>query len=155
LEYFIELGIFATLLLIGLVAGGRNEKRHYRQIEDQEALLRDILVFNERHVPAEMTSARGSLVIGSVVIGEDYFKRTASALRSLFGGRLTVYESLMDRGRRDAVVRMKQEARRLGATTVFNVRFETSMLSEDASGSRMAAFSAEFIAYGTALIPTP
>lgn len=154
LEFLPEI-LFFVALLVGLIAGGRNEKRHYRQIEDQEALLRDIFVYNERHLPADMTFARGTLVVGSVVIGEDYFKRTASALKSFFGGRLTVYESLMDRGRREAVVRMKQEARRLGATMVFNVRFETSSLSEDASGSRVAPFSAEFIAYGTALIPSP
>jgi uncharacterized protein YbjQ (UPF0145 family) len=91
-------------------------------------------------------------VVGSVVIAEDYFKRIAAGLRGLFGGRVTVYESLMDRGRREAVLRMKDEARRRGATMIFNVRFETSSLSEDASG-RSAIFSAEFIAYGTALVP--
>jgi uncharacterized protein YbjQ (UPF0145 family) len=153
-DYLAEIG-FVAALLVGLLVGTRNEKRHYLQIEEQEALLRDILVFNERHLPSDMTFSRGSLVIGSVVIGEDYFKLTASALKSLFGGRLTVYESLMDRGRREAVVRMKQEARRLGATMVFNVRFETASLSEDTGGQRLGAFSAEFIAYGTALLPSP
>jgi len=46
---------------------------------------------------------------------------------------------------------MKQEARRLGATHVVNVRLETASLSEDWSG-RQPMFSAEFIAYGTALV---
>ncbi|MFN2427175.1 MAG: YbjQ family protein [Candidatus Binatia bacterium] len=154
MEWLIQVGFFAVLLAVGLIFGSRNEKRHYRRIEEQEALLRGILVFNERHLPPDMSIARGNLVVGSVVIGEDYFKRIAAALKGFFGGRLTVYESLMDRGRREAVIRMKEEARRLGATMVFNVRFETSSLSEDTSGRR-AAFSAEFIAYGTALIPTP
>ena len=72
--------------------------------------------------------------------------------RALVGGRITVYESLLDRGRREAIVRMKTEARRLGATMIFNVRLETSSLSEDQSG-RAPMFSAEFIAYGTALVP--
>jgi uncharacterized protein YbjQ (UPF0145 family) len=48
---------------------------------------------------------------------------------------------------------MKEEARRLGADMVFNVRFETASLAESAGG-RQAMFSAEFIAYGTALIPS-
>ena len=47
---------------------------------------------------------------------------------------------------------MKTEARQLGATHVVNVRLETASLSEDWSGSR-PMFSAEFIAYGTALVP--
>lgn len=58
----------------------------------------------------------------------------------------------MDRGRREAVVRMKEQARGMGATMIFNVRFETSSLSEDQSGKQLM-FSAEFIAYGTALVP--
>lgn len=153
MDLLFQFGFFLTLLLVGLLFGSANEKRHYRRLELDEAVLRDILVFNERRLPADTTFPSGGLVIGSVVIGEDYFKRVAASLKSLFGGRLTVYESLMDRGRREAVVRMKQDARRLGATMVFNVRFETSSLSEDSSG-RGAAFSAEFIAYGTALIPS-
>ena len=81
-----------------------------------------------------MPIRRSDLVIGSAVIGEDYFKRIAAALKSIFGGRLTVYESLMDRGRREAVVRMKQQARAQGATMIFNVRFETASLSESGAG---------------------
>jgi len=152
LEFFVQIGFFLTLLGVGLLFGSLNEKAHYRRIEAAEDSLRDILVFNERHLPAGQQFARGSLVVGSVVVGEDYFKRVAAALKGIFGGRLTVYESLMDRGRRDAVVRMKQDARRQGATMIFNVKFETASLSEDSSRQR-AAFSAEFLAYGTALIP--
>ena len=88
------------------------------------------------------------------MIAEDYFKRIAASLKSLVGGRLTAYESLMDRGRREAVLRMKEEARGLGADMVFNVRFETASMN-DSAGGRQAMFSAEFIAYGTALIPSP
>ena len=94
----------------------------------------------------------GTLVVGSVVIAEDYFKRVAAALKSLVGGRLVAYESLLERGRREAIVRMKEQARREGATQIVNMRLETASLSEDWSGRR-PMFSAEFIAYGTALVP--
>lgn len=152
MELVFQFGFFLALLGVGLFFGSRNEKAHYRRIEAAEASLRDILVFNERHLPAGREYVHGSLVVGSVVVGEDYFKRIAAGLKGIFGGRLTVYESLMDRGRRDAVVRMKQDAQRRGATMIFNVRFETSSLSEDSS-RRRASFSAEFVAYGTAVIP--
>jgi len=151
MEVVVQIGVFVVLLAIGWFAGRANEKRHFRELATIEATLRDILVFNERRPPADVQFRSGTLVVGSVVIAEDYFKRIAAGLRSLVGGRLTVYESLFDRGRREAVVRMKEEARRLGATMIFNVRFETSSLSEDRSG-RSPMFSAEFIAYGTALV---
>ncbi len=152
MEALIQLGFFAVLLLIGLIFGVAAEKRHFKEIQRREAELRDILIFNEKRLPADRAFREGTLVVGSVVIAEDYFKRIAAALRSFVGGRLTVYESLMDRGRREAIVRMKAAARERGANMVFNVRFETSSLAEGSPGQR-TVFSAEFIAYGTALIP--
>jgi uncharacterized protein YbjQ (UPF0145 family) len=151
-ELLIQLGFFVLLLLVGLVFGRASEKRHFREIRRREAALRDLLVFNERRPPADGEYASAALVVGSVVIGEDYFKRIAAGLRSFFGGRVGVYESLLDRGRREAILRMKEEARRRGATMVFNVRFETSSLSMDGGGAS-PMFSAEFLAYGTALVP--
>ena len=151
MELLIQIGVFVALLAVGLVFGRMAEKRHFRDLAQAERQLARILVFNEKTPPADGEYRRTRLVTGSVVIAEDYFKRIAAALASLVGGRLTVYESLMDRGRREAIVRMKREAHKLGATMVFNVRFETASLSED--HRRQPLFSAEFLAYGTALVP--
>lgn len=152
MELLLQLGLFAVLLLVGLVFGSASERRHFRELARREAELRDLLVFSEKRPPPDREYREAALVVGSVVIAEDYFKRVAAGLRSFFGGRVTVYESLMDRGRREALLRMKDAARRRGATMVFNVRFETSSLAEEAGG-RATLFSAEFIAYGTALVP--
>ncbi len=152
MELIIQFGVFLALLTLGLTFGRAAEKRHFRQLQAREAELRDILVFNEKTPPSDRTFRESVLVIGSVVIAEDYFKRIAASLRSFFGGRLTTYESLIDRGRREAVVRMKERARERGATMIFNVRLETASLAED-TGGQSPMFSAEFIAYGTALVP--
>jgi uncharacterized protein YbjQ (UPF0145 family) len=151
LEALIQIGFFAALVAVGLFAGRANERRHLRELAVHETELRHILVYTQRQLPQQPV-ASGRLVVGSVVIAEDYFKRLASGLRSLIGGRLAAYESLVERGRREAIVRMKKEARRLGATMIYNVRLETASLAEDRS-ARSPMFSAEFIAYGTALVP--
>jgi uncharacterized protein YbjQ (UPF0145 family) len=143
---------FVLLILIGFVIGRANEQRHYRELAALEATLRDIAISNERAAGELAAFGSGVLVVGSVVIAEDYFKRVAAALKSLVGGNLQSYESLLERGRREAIVRMKEEARRHGATRIVNVRLETASLSEDFSGRR-PMFSAELIAYGTALVP--
>lgn len=153
MELIIQLVVVTVLLFVGLVFGRMAEKKHFAELAKKEAQLRDILVFTGKRVPEGLQIARAELVCGSVVVAEDYFKRIASALKSLVGGRLTAYESLMDRGRREAIVRMKEQARRRGATMVFNVRFETASLAEGANPQQKAMFSAEFIAYGTALVP--
>ena len=141
------------LLGIGWFVGRANERKHLRELADDEEALSDIAVSSDRGA-VDAGFARGALVVGSVVIAEDYFKRVAAALKSFIGGNLVAYESLLERGRREAIVRMKKEARRLGATHVVNVRLETASLSEDWSAQR-PMFSAEFIAYGTALVRAP
>ena len=151
MDGIIQLVVFLVLLAIGIFAGRANEKKHYRELQEAEEDLSDVVVSNGRGTGEADAFSRGTLVVGSVVIAEDYFKRVASGLKSLVGGNLRSYETLLERGRREAIVRMKQQARRLGATYVVNVRLETASLSEDFSGRR-PMFSAEFIAYGTALI---
>ena len=152
MEVVVQLGFFIVLLTIGLLFGRANERKHFRELAELEETLRDIVVCNGRSRADEGAFRSGALVVGSVVIAEDYFKRVAAGLKSLIGGNLIAYESLLERGRREAIVRMKTEARQLGASVVVNVRLETASLSEDWSGRR-PIFSAEFIAYGTALVP--
>ena len=151
MDGIIQLGVFLVLLAIGVFAGRANERKHYRELREAEEDLSDIVVSNGRGADEAGPFSRATLVVGSVVIAEDYFKRVAAALKSLIGGNIRSYETLLERGRREALVRMKQQARRLGATHVVNVRLETASLSENFSGQR-PLFSAEFIAYGTALV---
>lgn len=151
MDGLIEIAVFVVLLAIGVIAGRANERKHYRELAAAEKALRNIVVSNRGSLGEAESFDRGTLVVGSVVIAEDFFKRVAAGLKSLVGGNLRAYETLLERGRREAIVRMKREARRLGATHVVNVRLETASLSEDGSG-RQPMFSAEFIAYGTALV---
>ncbi|MEO8011979.1 MAG: heavy metal-binding domain-containing protein [Dokdonella sp.] len=149
MDLIIGLIVFAVLMLVGWIFGGIAERRHFERLRVRENELRGVLVFNESRPSADLGLREGRVVVGSVVIAEDYFKRFAAGLKSLFGGRLTAYESLVDRGRREAILRMKQEAHTLGAKMIFNVRIETSTLTD--TSNPKAIFSAEFIAYGTAL----
>ena len=72
----------------------------------------------------------------------------SAGLRNFFGGRVSAYETLVDRARREATLRMKQQADAWGADTICNVRIETSSISKGAKG-RVGAV--EVYAYGTAL----
>lgn len=146
----IELYFLAGLLLLGFVAGRFNEKRHYRNLREGEARFRDLLVMNGRRLPPHLLKHQARMVSGNVVISVDYFKVMLAALRNLVGGRISAYESLIDRARREAILRMQAEARELGAEAIFNLRFETSRVSGDAS---RGIGSMEVLAYGTALIP--
>lgn len=147
----INLGIFLGLVLIGYTFGRIAEHRHFRSIREREAALAGILTFSERHIPTEFDHCRGQLVGGAVVVSVDYFKMVSAGLRNLVGGRVGAYESLLERARREAILRMKQEAQSLGAEAVFNVRLETSAIGQ---GQKNQTRSVEVYAYGTALIST-
>lgn len=143
-----ELLIIAALTALGYVFGRVAERRHFASIRERETIMQDILVFNERHLPVGQWTS-GPLVAGNVVVSVDYFKRLVAGLRALFGGRITAYESLLERARREALLRMKEDARYKGAKMIINVRLETASISKG-KGDQIG--SVEVYAYGTALI---
>jgi uncharacterized protein YbjQ (UPF0145 family) len=63
------------------------------------------------------------------------------------GGRITAYETLIDRARREAVLRMKYEA--LGSSIIVNTRVETASIFSSTSQNGIG--SIEVFAYGTAI----
>lgn len=147
-----DLVIFLALLSAGYVFGRWNERRHFRSIREREQAMRELLVFSERFPPPQSQPVDCTLVAGSCVVAFDYFKAFVAGLRNLFGGRVTSFESLMDRARREALLRMKQEALDMGATMIVNVKIETSQIS---GGQANAPGSVEVFAYGTAIVPRP
>jgi len=144
-----DLIFFLVLLGCGYVFGQIAEKRHFRSIIAREAELQDLLCFTERRIP-EAHSGEAALVCGSVVISIDYFKRFVAGLRSFIGGRVSSYESLLERARREAMLRMKEEARARGAASIWNVRLETASIAKD---NDQTIGAVEVIAYGTAVTP--
>ncbi len=145
-----DLIVFVTLLALGYGFGRYAEKRHYNSIIKREKELNRIPAVAQRFPPVTATPYKVKLVIGSVVISIDYFKRFLASLRNLIGGRVKSYESLLDRARREAVLRMKEQADQLGAEMIFNIKLETSSIYK---GRKNRFGSVEVLAYGTALIP--
>lgn len=145
----LDLIVFLTLLTLGYGFGRYAERTHYKSIIAREKRLNSLPAVVTKLAPQGETT-QAVMVCGSVVISVDYFKRFIASLRNLVGGRVTSYESLLDRARREAVLRMKEEAEKLNAKYIFNVKFETASISQNARGG---IGSVEVLAYGTALIP--
>ena len=147
----IEIIIFLVLLITGYGFGTYREKAHYKSIHQREAKYKDIMVFESRFPPASGKVSNGQMVYGNVVISVDFFKKFVAGLRMLIGGQLNSYETLLDRARREAVIRMKKAASSQGANRIFNVKFETASISQGANGS---VGSIEVLAYGSAIAAT-
>lgn len=150
LQLLLPLLFAVTLLVVGFFSGRYLERKHYEHIIAEETRPGQVMVFAERLPPPSLSAPQSQLVMGSVVISVDYYKRFIAALRKLVGGRLNSYESLIDRARREALLRMRAEAKALGADRVFNIKFETAAIS--GRGRENSIGSLEVLAYGTAMI---
>ncbi len=142
----IWLAIPVGLIVLGYAVGSRRERRHLAELDRREAAASSIMVIDVKTLPPGMDAAGGALVMGEVVIAADYFKSFAAGLRNLVGGELKAYQTMLNRARREARLRMVDEARTLGAELVVNVRFEWSDV-----GPRLP--STEIFCSGTAIIP--
>lgn len=136
-----------VLLILGYLFGRLAERRHYKRIVAREAASQKLPVVASRYPPEDQPYQQ-VLVSGNVVIASDYFKGFLAGLINIFGGRVTPFESMLDRARRESVLRMKDKAEELDASYVFNIKFETTQIST----GRLAAM--EVLAYGTAMVPT-
>jgi len=144
-----DLFIFLALMAMGYGFGRYAENQHYKSIIKREQELQNLPVISSKVLP-QVANIDNQLVSGNVVISVDYFKRFLAMLRNIFGGRVTSYETLLDRARREAILRMKDEAKAMGANIIFNVKMETSSIYKG-KGNNIG--SVEILAYGTAIIP--
>ena len=150
IELLITIGVPFALLILGYFSGTLIERAHYRSIRLREVRTRRFLMTSFRRPPSNWDVQDTALVTGSAVVSLDYFKRFLAGLRGLVGGRVTSYESLLDRARREALLRMKERAADAGFDAVINVRLETSRLANARRDGKGTA-GVEILAFGTAL----
>lgn len=130
----------ALLVALGWYFGRRAERKHLQNLQKAEADLAFVRASNECAF-VEDSLVEPFLVVGCVVVAQDHFKNLIAAVLSFFGKNLTVYESLLDRARREALVRAKRQAADRGADGLYGLRFEASDIEQ----------GVEVIAYATAI----
>ena len=150
LNLFLAYGMPLLVLLVAYFVGSWIEKRHFANIREREATLREFPVVSLNTLPEQWTAASVDLVSGNVVVSLDYFKRVIAGLRGLIGGRIKTYEPLLDRARREAMLRMTESAKAQGYDAIFNVRLETSRLANARRDGKGIA-GVEMLAFGTAV----
>ncbi len=145
-----DLIILVTLVVVGYLAGTVAEKKHYASIRRREAKLLKLPAITMETLPQEKEVQQIALTVGTVCISMDYFKKFVCTLKKIFGGRLGLYETLLDRARREAVLRMKENVP--WADMIVNVRLEsTSIGAEGGSRRKNKIHCIEILAFGTAV----
>jgi uncharacterized protein YbjQ (UPF0145 family) len=101
-----------------------------------------MIITNIETVPGKTIVEHFGLVSGSTIRAKHVGRDLMAGLKNLVGGELKGYTQLLHESRQQALERMTEQARQLGANAIVNVRFSTSSVAQGA---------AELYAYGTAV----
>ena len=100
-----------------------------------------MMLVNIDYIPGKELEVLG-MVKGTVVQSKNFGKDFMAGMKTLVGGEITGYTEMLNEARQIAVKRMVDEAEKLGADAVINIRYGSSAVMQGA---------AEVIAYGTAV----
>ena len=101
-----------------------------------------MIMTNVNTVPGKKIVEHFGIVQGSTVRAKHIGRDFMAGLKNLFGGELKGYTELLHDSRKEAMKRMEEQARQMGANAIVNIRFATSSVAQGA---------AELFAYGTAV----
>lgn len=102
-----------------------------------------MLLSNIEIIPDREVTQHLGIVQGSTVRAKHAGRDIMASVKNVFGGELKGYTELLEDSRKEALDRMTEQARQLGANAVINIRFSTSTIAAGAS---------EILAYGTAVV---
>ncbi|NNG75963.1 YbjQ family protein [Acinetobacter sp. ANC 4277] len=102
-----------------------------------------MLLSNLESVPGHTIIRQIDVVYGSTVRSKHVGRDLLAGLKNIVGGELTAYTELLEESRQEAMNRMIEKAKSIGANAVVGIRFSTSNIAQGAS---------ELFVYGTAVV---
>lgn len=101
-----------------------------------------MLIVNTNDIPGKTIESTLGLVKGEVVQSKHFGKDFMAGMKTIVGGEIKSYTDMIKEARQMATDRMIEEAEKLGADAIVNVRYGSSAVMQGA---------AEMLAYGTAV----
>jgi len=144
--------LFQMLVLVplGFIFGRFSEKKHLKSLTEREEGTSEFLVTDLKSFPmiSDMDKTP-EMIIGEVTIATDYYKSFVGKLRNFFGGEMVCFETLKMRARREATMKIIEEAREKGFNAICNLRLETADIG-GSTLSRKSAITVSILASATA-----
>ena len=101
-----------------------------------------MIIVNTAEIAGKDIRQTFGVVRGNTIRARHIGKDIVAGLKNIFGGEIEEYTKLMGESREQAIDRMTEEAKALGANAIVNIRFSTSYIMQNA---------AEILVYGTAV----
>ena len=154
MDMFVTFGIFAFLIALGFFAGGATERRHLADLARREEATSGFLATQTKYFLGHPEVGHSpTMIVKEVVIASDYLKSFLAKLRNVFGGEVRSFETLLERARREALLRIIEEAQSNGYNAICNLRMDTAEIGGnlDKKGAAMATILASATAYRTTI----
>lgn len=104
--------------------------------------MKDMIIVNTEEITGREIKEVLGLVRGNTIRARHIGNDIMAGLRNIVGGEVKEYTQMISEAREDALKRMLDEAEKLNADAVVNIRFTTSQVMGGA---------AEILVYGTAV----
>jgi len=134
------IGWFSFSAAVGHAIDSENQKDTMARSE----YVDDIIMTNLK--TPTMSAADSGLVMASIVVAASHWQLFRSGFRRIIGGRVPILQKPLDWGRKEVIVRLKEQAKQSGWTQLHNVRIETSIIGNVANGKGLKT---ELHAYAT------
>jgi uncharacterized protein YbjQ (UPF0145 family) len=103
----------------------------------------DIIVVSTPYVPGHRITRNLGFTWGLVVRSRGLGGNMVAGLRTIFGGEIHEYTELLNQSRQQALSRLKENARSMGANAIIGVDFDSSEIGQTMT---------EVLAMGTAIV---
>lgn len=154
MDALIYFGFFVFFILLGFFVGGATERRHLANLTRREEATSGFLATQSKHYLGNPEAGHTpTMIVKEVIIASDYLKSFLAKLRNIFGGEVHSFETLLERARREALLRIIEEAQSNGYNAICNVRMDTAEIGGnlDKKGAAMASMLASATAYRTTM----
>jgi len=102
-----------------------------------------MIIVNTNDLPGYKVTKVLGIAKGNIVQSKHIGKDIIAGFRTLVGGEIKEYTSMLTDARQKATALMVRDGEQLGANAIINVRYMTSQIMQNAS---------EILAYGTAVV---
>ena len=103
----------------------------------------EIIIVSTPYLPGYKITKTVGFTWGLIVRSRGLGRNITAGLRSLAGGEIHEYTELLNQSREQALSRLRDHAKELGANAVVSVQFDSSEIGQTMT---------ELLAYGTAVV---
>jgi len=139
------------VFLVAVVVGRLIESNHLKDLARREQALKGTMVIHTRMRAVSPGMKHQEMMFAEVALGADRFVTWLAMWKQLIGGNLGSLEPVVDRARREALLRIAEQSAAKGYTELANVRFSTASMK--VGDRRQKELILGIFAFGTAFGP--